>query len=77
MKTRKPNIMIKGNVQYPLKIGQRAVIFPRNGDTRFTALVKAINQVADGFIVFETENVVYSVNSTDEPTPAAGAALAA
>lgn len=63
-------VMINGSVQLPLKIGTRATVYQYDGETMLTSAVAAIKQVAENFIVFETQNSTYCVAPHFAPEPA-------
>lgn len=67
MDNQKKNVLISGMIHLPLKIGERAVIFQNNGGSTHTSIVEAINQIAESFIMFETENSVYCVRQSKSP----------
>ncbi|MDR1204513.1 MAG: hypothetical protein LBL26_03405 [Peptococcaceae bacterium] len=73
MNLEKKAVFINGYVQLPLKIGASALIIHANGQI-WTSVVKAIHQVAEDLIVFETRNSTYCVASHIAPEPAAMAA---
>lgn len=70
LNTEKKVVFLSGSVQLPLKIGLGASIFHNDRLIR-TSIVAAIMQVAEGFIVFETQNSTYCVASHMSPEPAA------
>ena len=71
----KKNISITGSLALPLKTGAKAVIFHSGGLIR-TSPVESINQIAEGYISFETRDSVYCVEPSTPPEPAANAMFA-
>ena len=69
----KKSVLVSGTVNFPLTVGNRAVIFQNNGGTRYTSIIQAINQVSNGFIAFETENTFYRVKQPNASSQKAAA----
>lgn len=60
MNPNKKRIFMTGEVLLPLTVGQRAMIYSKNGYTRTSAVV-SVKEISRRFVVFETLNSIYCV----------------
>lgn len=65
-------VFMKGSVQFPLRIGAKAIINHSDGPT-LSSVVEVIHRVSDDLIVFETLNSVYCVAVKRSPIPSSAA----
>ncbi len=73
---KKKVVFLNGSVQLPLKTGARATVY-HHGEIIQTSIVTAIKQVAENFIIFETQSSTYCVALSITPDPASMAISAA
>jgi len=66
----KKTVFLKGSVQFPLKVGARAIIYHADRST-WTSAVELIHQVSEDLIVFETRNSTYCIALKNAPLPSA------
>ena len=65
--TCKKEILLTGQICFPLRVGERAVINRIGSCSIITSRVITIQEVSADGVVFETQNTIYHLSYTSEP----------
>lgn len=63
----KKETLLTGQICFPLRIGERAVIIGTGSRSMITSRVITIQEVSADGMVFETQNTIYHLSYTSEP----------